>query len=211
MTSARQSIVRVKYAAAVASTAAIVMAAALRTASAQSDGGRAPAADAGAAVAAPRPVPPPPPPVVESPFNGVWRHAGGDAERRALEAAVARAVQGMGFFIEGIAAGRIRDSSPIPPTVTIRVANNTIEYTGVRGRLIRSPADGTQIQTTNAQGEPITLTTRISGNVMNRFGSRPEGSRREVVTVNGNTLTIDGTVSSPRLPRPVVYRLTYRR
>lgn len=156
-------------------------------------------------------LPPPPPPPQASPFAGVWRFAGGDAERRAFEAAVQRAVQGMGWIIEGMAAGRIRDSSPIPDTITIRVQNNQIEYIGVRGRLIRSPADGTTIQTTNAQGEPISLSTRINGNQMVRNGSRSEGTRREVLTVNGNTLVIEGTVSASRLPRPLVYRLTFRR
>jgi|LNFM01.1.fsa_nt_gb hypothetical protein len=177
---------------------------------AQSDGGRP--ADAAAAVAqAPRPVPPPPPPVVESPFNGVWRFVGGDAERRGLEASLARAVQGMGWPIEGIAVGRLRERNPIPDVITVRVANNVVEYTGLRGRQFRTPADGTQIQTTNVQGEPISLSTRVTGNIMVRVGARPDGSRREVVTVSGNTLIIDGTVSSPRLPRPLTYRLTYRR
>lgn len=156
------------------------------------------------------PVPPPPPPQV-SPFAGVWRYAGGDGERRAFEAAVQRAVQGLGWIIEGMAASRIRDSSPIPDTITIRVQNNQIEYIGVRGRLIRSPADGTTIQTTNAQGEPISLSTRINGNQMVRNGVRSEGSRREVLTVNGNTMIVEGTVSAPRLPRPLVYRFTFRR
>lgn len=164
--------------------------------------------DAGAGVAqAPvaRPV------VVASPFTGVWRFAGGDAERRAFEASVTRTVQGMGWLIEGMAAGRLRERSPIPDVITIRVENNVIEYTGVRGRLFRTPADGSAVQTNNPQGEPITLTTRINGNQMIRFGSRADGTRREVLTVNGNTLVVEGTVTSPRLPRPLTYRFTYRR
>lgn len=175
------------------------------------DGGRspvvapsvvAPSSDAGAAA---------PPPPAESPFNGVWRFAGGDAERRALEASVARAVQGMGFIIEGIAAGRLRERNPIPDVLTIRVANNVVEYTGLQGRVFRSPADGSPVQTQNPQGEPITLSTRVTGNLMVRLGSRAEGSRREELRVQGNTLIVDGVVSSSRLPRPLTYRLTYRR
>jgi hypothetical protein len=146
-----------------------------------------------------------------SPFDGVWRFAGGDPERRALEASVARAVQGMGWIAEGIAAARLRERSPIPEVVTIRVQGGTIEYTGVRGRTFRTPADGTMIQAQNPQGEPITLSTRLQGAVMTRVGARADGSRREVLRVEGNILTIEGTVSSPRLPRPLTYRLTYRR
>jgi hypothetical protein len=183
------------------------------------DAGRA-APDAGrVAVAVAAPVTPPvavvpavaPVAPVESPFNGVWRFVGGDAERRAFEASVTRTVQGLGFIIEGIAASRLRDSSAIPPTITIRVANNSIEYTGLRGRLVRSPADGSPVRTQNAQGEDVTLSTRITGALMVRHGQRPEGGRREEIRVNGNTLTIDGTVSSPRLPRPLTYHFTYRR
>jgi hypothetical protein len=159
-----------------------------------------------AVVAAVAPVVP-----VESPFNGVWRFVGGDAERRALDAAVTRTVQGMGWIVEGMAAGRLRERSPIPDVLTIRVQNNIVEYTGVRGRLFRTPADGAQVQTQNPQGEPITLSTRVTGNTMVREGSRPDGSRREVVRVNGSSLTVDVTVSSPRLPRPLTYHLTYRR
>jgi hypothetical protein len=147
----------------------------------------------------------------DSPFNGVWRFAGGDAERRALEASVARTVQGMGWIVEGIAAARLRERSPIPEVVTIRVQGGVVEYTGVRGRLYRTPADGTMIQAQNPQGEPITLSTRVQGAVMTRVGARADGSRREVLRVQGDTLTIEGTVSSPRLPRPLTYRLTYRR
>jgi hypothetical protein len=173
------------------------------------------APDAGAArapVAQPTPVQAPvPPPVVVSPFNGVWRYVGGDGERRAFEASVTRTVQGMGFFVEGIAAARLRDRSPLPEVITIRVQGNQIEFTGVRGRLFRTPADGTPIQTQNPQGEPITLSTRINGNQMVRHGARPDGARREVITVNGNTLVLEGTVTSPRLPRPLTYRFTFRR
>ncbi len=175
------------------------------------------AQDAGAArpPAAPpvQPVvaPPPPPPVVVSPFDGVWRYVGGDAERRAFEASVTRTVQGMGFFVEGIAAARLRDRSPIPTQITIRVQGSEIDFTGVLGRRFRTPVNGTPIQTQNAQGEPITLSTRINGNQMVRHGSRPDGARREVLTVNGNTLVLEGTVTSPRLPRPLTYRFTFRR
>ncbi|MFO0558836.1 MAG: hypothetical protein U0269_12535 [Polyangiales bacterium] len=165
------------------------------------------AADAGAAAPVARPAQAP----AASPFTGVWRFAGGDAERRAFEASVSRTVQGMGWIVEGIAASRLRERSPIPDVITIRVENNVIEYTGVRGRLFRTPADGTSVQTTNPQGEPISLTTRITGNQMVRLGSRADGSRREVLTVNGNTLVIEGTVTSPRLPRPLTYRFTYRK
>lgn len=196
---------------------ALVLGALAPTASGQSarDAGRAPVApDAGRAPTAPAVAPVVAPvvaPPAESPFNGVWRHAGGEADQRALEASVARTVQGLGFIIEGIAASRLRDSSAIPPTITIRVANNVVEYTGLRGRLIRSPADGTAVQTQNAQGESVTLSTRVTGALMVRNGQRPEGGRREELRVNGNTLIVDGVVSSPRLPRPLTYRFTYRR
>lgn len=159
----------------------------------------------------PVPVPAPAPAATPSPLEGIWHYAGGDAERRAFEASVLRTVQGMGPIIEGIAASRLRERNPVPDTITIRVENGTIDFTGQYGRRYRSPADGAPVQTTNAQGEAITLSTRLRGNTMIRDISREGGGRHETFTVDGDSLVLDGTISSPRLPRPLTYRFTFRR
>ena len=146
-----------------------------------------------------------------SPFEGTWRYSGGEPQRQALETAITRTVQGMGFFIEGIAAGRLRDRAPISPTITVHVANGQIEYTAHNRRLYRTPTNGTPVQTQNPWGDAITLRTTLNGSVLTRAGQFEQGSRHEVIRVQNNTLTVHTTIASPRLPRPMVYQLTYQR
>ncbi|MDP3276277.1 MAG: hypothetical protein Q8Q09_13840 [Deltaproteobacteria bacterium] len=152
-----------------------------------------------------------PPPVAESTFNAVWEFAGGAAERAALEAAVASTVAGLGWPIEGIARGRLSERNVIAQTLTLRVVGGQVEYTSAGRPTLRSPINGIAVSAVNSHGEPITLSTRVTGPVMVRVGQRPDGQRREVLRVTGDRLVIEATVSSPRLPRPLSYRLTYRR
>jgi hypothetical protein len=146
-----------------------------------------------------------------SPFEGTWRFAGGDAQRQALERALQSTVSGMGFIVEGMALSRLRDRNQISPTIVVHVANGQLEYTAHNGRMFRSPVDGTAVRTQNAAGEAISLQTRINGNTMTRHGAAEQGARNEVLRVEGSTMTIDCTLTSPRLPRPLRYQLTYRR
>lgn len=148
---------------------------------------------------------------VVSPFEGTWRYSGGAAQQQAMDQAIQRTVQGMGFIIEGMALGRLRDRNPLTPVITIHVANGQLEYTAHARRTYRTALDGTALRTQNPWGEDISLTTRIAGNVLTRVANTSQGARTDVIRVNGNTLTLNTTVTSPRLPRALNYTLTYQR
>lgn len=143
---------------------------------------------------------------------GTWRHSGA-GDQAALEAAVTRTVQGMGFIIEGIAAGRIRERNAIPDSVTLVFAGDAAELR-VPGRpVLRAPTSGAAVHTTNYHGEPIELTARFEHGALVFASQMSQGGRRAEYSVSpdGGTLTVRITVHSPRLPRNLVYSLTYRR
>ena len=71
--------------------------------------------------------------------------------------------------------------------------------------------DGEAQRRQTAHGESVVVTQRVQNGALVRVSQASEGARREEYRIEGGALVVQVTVSSPRLPRAVTYRLTYRR
>lgn len=131
------------------------------------------------------------------------------AEARVNEA-IGRAVADMGFITRGVAADRLREKNPVRRTVEteVRGENITITY----GDATYETRSG-DWQTVTATGEQVELLQTASGNSIFQTFRAPDGEKTTVYrfSPDGERLTLDITLTSPRLPEPLRYSLQYRR
>lgn len=147
----------------------------------------------------------------ESSMRGTWtinRQASDDVNR-AIETAVAR----MSFITRPIARGRLRRTNPVYNRVVVNYTPQTVSTTFDQRHAIESPANGQPIKWTREDGEKFDLSTEWQqGRLVQTFRAE-DGTRTNsyVVSADGNTLTMNVTIRSPKLPQPLTYKLVYNK
>ncbi len=146
-------------------------------------------------------------------FAGTWRYRGSPGEGRALIGrAIDRATDDMFFVTRGTARKRLRDKNRFSrdleiafPPGRIRVGFDMITY--------ETSADGRAVRVPTPDGETASLSQRHEDGRLVQIFRTDEGRRTNVFTLTqgGDTLRYDVRVDSGQLPRPVRYRLMYRR
>ena len=135
--------------------------------------------------------------------------ASGDV-RRAIDTATAP----MNFFIRRIARGRLRGANEVHRQLVITIGGGQVATQVDNGAPIASPADGRPVTWTRENGDVFQLHTVLTGErLVQTFVGRDGSSRENVFATagDGRTLNIGVTVSHPRLPHSVVYKLVYHR
>lgn len=130
-----------------------------------------------------------------------------------VDQAIRKATSGMNFITRPIARGRLSKTNA--PYGSITLSQTPSEVTVVTdGRApIVTPASGEVIRWTREDGEVLDVNTEWqSGSLVQTFAAE-DGKRVNVYTLgpDGNTLSMRVTITSPRLPEPMVYTLRYRR
>ncbi|HEY8426840.1 MAG TPA: hypothetical protein VIL20_00635 [Sandaracinaceae bacterium] len=147
-------------------------------------------------------------------YEGTWAYADGDRGRRAIERAVARAVEGLPFFAEPIAANAVRQMTGPFERIVFTVEHDRLEFradawgpvgarVGGRGERIPGPDGRT----------PLVLRQYLDGGRLVQIFEHPDGSRRNTLALSGDGqwLWMSVVISSPRLPADCRYRLRYHR
>ena len=163
--------------------------------------------------AAPPAAQPAPAPDPRARLAGTYSYAGGARERQALEQAIERTIADMNFITKPIARGRLRDKNPVHPTITIQFPAGLIDVRMAGRSPLRSPDNGSPAPGQGLSNEAIRVTQRIQGATLVTATTSDEGGRRIEFTPapDGRSLVVRVTVTSPRLPMPLRYQLTYRR
>jgi hypothetical protein len=145
-------------------------------------------------------------------FNGSFRYAGSTGEEAARRAAIDRAIDSLFFAIRGIARSRLSNGTKIDPWVSFSLAASKIRVRIPLSPEAVSPDDGAAVDYVN-DGERSKLSQRIAGSKITQVFAADEGKRMNewVLSPDGATLVLNVTISSPKLTRPVVYSLTYKR
>lgn len=127
-----------------------------------------------------------------------------------VDQAINDAVRRMNVFTRGVARGRLRRTNPPYANVRIAFYGDNAEITAGPSRLVL-PLSGAPV-TWKRDGETLTVTGRMeSGSYVETFDAK-DGRRTNVFSAGSDgTLTMSVTVTSPRLPKPLTYRLVYRR
>lgn len=136
-----------------------------------------------------------------------------------LNAKINTAVARMNVIVRQIARPRLRSTNTAYPQLVI-----THDATNVRvdmqGRpSVSSPANGQPVlwhretgrTCTQMRGDCVRVTTEWQNGALHQAFQAEDGRRVNVYTVSadGNTMTMNVTVTSPRLPQPFTYRLVY--
>lgn len=132
-----------------------------------------------------------------------------DDINRAIETAVAR----MNFITRPIARGRLRKTNPRYNRLVLSHNAQQVAVTFDQRRPVESPANGQVIKWTREDGEKFDLSTTWQGNDLVQTFQAEDGRRVNNYTLSpdGRTLTMNVTITSPRLPQPLRYKLVYNR
>jgi hypothetical protein len=148
-----------------------------------------------------------------SSLAGTWVYDPRDSDD--LEAVINATADKVNFVIRGLATGRMRDTNKPYHRIVItqgRGATTTVE-TDTRGA-VTAPAGGEPVKWTRADKQvyDVTMTWRTERRLEESF-TNAEGKRVNVYELRPDRQSMDMrvTVTSPRLPVPLVYRLGYRR
>lgn len=136
--------------------------------------------------------------------------AASDDVNKAIEAAV----EGMGFFTRGPARRRLRQTN-LPPyqRIVISYTREEVSITTDRRSPIRTPAKGAPVDWTREDGEKFKVSTAWEGGKLKQTFEGKQGQRVNLYSIadDDKTLTMQVTVTSPRLPRALTYKVVYNR
>jgi len=142
-------------------------------------------------------------------MRGTWRYnaQASDNVMTAINAAVNR----MNFVTRPIARGRLNRTNQPYQRLVIDFSQSQVSITMDQRAVITSPANGTPIKWTREDGEVLDVSTEWENGQLEQTFKAEDGQRVNVFSVDGDTLTMNVTVTSPRLPRPLTYKLVYNR
>jgi hypothetical protein len=139
---------------------------------------------------------------------GAWTLASAPDLSQVIDAATAP----MNFIARPIARSRLNQTNAVYRTIRIQPEPGgvSIQYDQRQPQHLR--ADGTSVPWTREDGEKFFISTRVDRDDLVQIYRARDGERTNVFHLDpaSRTLTLKVTVTSPRLPRPLNYALTYR-
>lgn len=144
-------------------------------------------------------------------LNGTFTYDAAASEN--INAAIDAAVRDMNFAMRPVARGRLRKTNQ--PYQRVQISHNPQQVSVVTdGRAaIVSPANGSPIDWTREDGEKLKVSTEWENGVLEQTFKAEDGQRVNAYSVSpdGRTMTMQVTVTSPRLKKPLTYKLVYNR
>jgi len=125
-----------------------------------------------------------------------------------IEAATAQ----MNFITRPIARSRLNQTNNVYRTLRIERESGGITIQFDQRPPQHTPADGQTVQWTREDGQTFLVSTRVDRDDLVQTYQAEDGQRTNRFHVDPATriLTLKVTVTSPRLPGPLDYELTYR-
>ncbi|CAN5616948.1 hypothetical protein BH23GEM7_BH23GEM7_22310 [soil metagenome] len=130
-----------------------------------------------------------------------------------INQAIERGIAGMNFVTRPVARGRLRKTNEPFGAITISRTPAEVAIATDGGAPVVTPADGSAVRWRREDGEVFQVSTALRDGVLRQTFVADDGQRENALSLSadGDTLTMRVTVTSPRLPRPVSYRLVYLR
>jgi hypothetical protein len=144
-------------------------------------------------------------------IQGTFTYDAEASER--IEPAIERAISRMNMVTRPVARGRLRRTNTPYQRLTISHTPTQVTIATDARNPIVSPANGSPVDWRREDGEMLKVSTEWKNQVLEQTFAAPDGKRINAYSVSpdGRTLTINVTVTSPRLPAPLTYRTVYRR
>jgi uncharacterized membrane protein YphA (DoxX/SURF4 family) len=131
-----------------------------------------------------------------------------------VRSAVNRTVQPMSFITRPIARGRLNATNPTPQDVKVQIAGDTLSVGFDGGTPVVTPLDGVTVPwQSSLTHETYQAHATVEGDTVSQHIAAPDGVRQNayIFMDSGNRLRLRVTVTSHRLPGPLVYDLLFRR
>ena len=152
-------------------------------------------------------------------FRGTWRLNREQSDD--INAKINTAVARMNVVVRQIARPRLRSTNVAYPQLVVHTDQSTVRI-DMQGRpSVSSPASGAPVMwhretgrtCTEMKGDCVRVTTEWENGRLEQAFQAEDGRRVNLFSVSpdGNTLTMNVTITSPRLPNPLTYRLVYNR
>jgi len=147
----------------------------------------------------------------EATLKGTWRY-NAQASDNVLQR-INAAVQRMNFVTRPIARGRLNRTNQPYQRLVVDFNAQQVSITMDQRAAITTPANGTPIKWTREDGEVLDVSTEWENGVLEQTFKAEDGQRvnRYSISGDGSTLTMNVTVTSPRLPSPLTYKLVFNR
>ncbi len=143
-------------------------------------------------------------------LKGTWRYDAQASDNVAT--AINTAVQRMNFVTRPIARGRLTRTNQPYQRVTVDFTSSQVTVTTDTRAAIVSPSNGTPIKWTREDKEVLDVSTEWENGVLEQTFKAEDGQRVNRLSVGADgRMTMEVTITSPRLPRPLVYKLIYNR
>jgi hypothetical protein len=158
---------------------------------------------------APEVVPPPPASPVDA-LVGRHRFSGGEAQKAAIARAVEDVVDRMGLLSRGIARKRLLAANAIPRAIEIARDGDLVTVV-IDDRRYVARIGGKPVKVRGSDGKPSRMRYRMRNGSLVQVFDAAEGDRINVFTPReGGGIALHVTITSPKLPADVKYRLSYR-
>lgn len=138
-----------------------------------------------------------------------------------LENAINRAVARMNVVVRQIARPRLRNTNTAYPSITMSYDQSSVRVDMAGRPSVSSPANGQPVLWQRAtggtcremKGDCVRVSAEWEGGNLKHTFQAEDGRRVNVysVSADGKTMTMNVTVTSPRLPQPLTYKLVYNR
>lgn len=146
----------------------------------------------------------------ENTIQGVFVSA--NPSKAPITQAIDTAIAKMNFLTRAVARSRLLDTNPLYERIEIANKGSQISVRYDKGKPVVMPADGSAVKWTRDDGEKFDVSAHaLDAQLQHRFEAEDGERLNELRLSSDGTLTLDVTISSPQLPAPVKYALTYRR
>jgi hypothetical protein len=120
------------------------------------------------------------------------------------------ALERLNALVRTIARSRLRQSNLVAKRLHIALEDGYIVLQSDDRPAVRTPVTGEEVNVGKGEG---TRSTLLNGSVLRQHAESDQGERTAVMRLSpdGQRLTMNVTITSPRLEEPVHYRLVYKR
>jgi hypothetical protein len=147
-----------------------------------------------------------------APLTGHFDFSERAAERAALDQAIETTAQRLSFVVRPLARSRLRSNNRIAPWVELRGQGEKISIQFQGRTPMIAPRSGETVTWKNEDGGAVAVQHRLEGETLVQVLTTAEGARTNRFSVapdGGLRLAVE--ISSPRLPAPLKYVLSYNR
>ena len=147
----------------------------------------------------------------QSPLDRTWTRNRQQSDN--VNAAIDAAIRPMNFLVRAVARGRLRTANVAYERLVIASSEDRVNVTYNERAPVITPSDGTVVKWLREDGQDFDVSTEWEDGRLVQTFRAPDGRRVNVysVSADGRTLTMDVTLTSPRLAAPLRYKLVFDR